>query len=191
MQVNQLRALGYKARSIGINKSGLHEVVYGSYETGKEALEAVREIRKTHNKDAWLKVDSKSNNSKSSSKTPSVANTTDSQIITPEIKQPIDAITSEEYSKSPNIIKIIKDIKGVDSGYYLIFDVCKDTQKRDDFLTKLRASENQEIDFFFDSESRNYFIYNQKYNTLEAATKALKLNETSPFYNNMFLVKVN
>ncbi|GAA4967225.1 SPOR domain-containing protein [Algibacter aquimarinus] len=190
-KIKELKANGFNARKLGINKYGLHEVVYGSYETGKEALEAVREIRKTHNKDAWLKVDSKSNNLKSSPETPYVANTTDSQIITPEVKQPIDATTSEEYSKGPNIIKIIKDIKGVESGFYLIFDVCKDTQKRDDFLTKLRATENQDIDFFFDSESSNYFIYNQKYDTLEAATKALKSNETSPLYNNMFLVKVN
>ncbi|GGZ88945.1 SPOR domain-containing protein [Algibacter mikhailovii] len=56
-KVEQLRALGYKARNIGMNNSGLYEVVYGSYETGKEALKAIRVIRKTHNNDAWIKVD--------------------------------------------------------------------------------------------------------------------------------------
>ena len=55
-KVKQLKLLGYNARTIGVNKYGLHEVVYGSYETGKEALKAIREIRKTHNKDAWLDV---------------------------------------------------------------------------------------------------------------------------------------
>lgn len=55
-KVKQLKALGYSARAIGVNKYGLHEVVYGSYETGKEALKAVREIRKTHNKEAWILV---------------------------------------------------------------------------------------------------------------------------------------
>lgn len=55
-KIKQLKADGFNARKIGVNKYGLHQVVYGSYETGKEALKAIREIRKTHNKDAWLLV---------------------------------------------------------------------------------------------------------------------------------------
>tara|TARA_R110000868_G_scaffold177156_1_gene415449 strand:- start:284 stop:1222 length:939 start_codon:yes stop_codon:yes gene_type:complete len=55
-KMEQLRAEGYKPRKIGVNKYGLHEVVYASYETGEEALVAIREIRKTSNKDAWLLV---------------------------------------------------------------------------------------------------------------------------------------
>ena len=55
-KIAQLKADGFSARKIGVNKYGLHQVVYGSYETGKEALNAIREIRKNHNKDAWLLV---------------------------------------------------------------------------------------------------------------------------------------
>lgn len=55
-KIAQLKVDGFSARKIGVNKYGLHEVVYGSYETGAEALKAIREIRKTHNKDAWLLV---------------------------------------------------------------------------------------------------------------------------------------
>ncbi|GGK30943.1 hypothetical protein GCM10007962_26630 [Yeosuana aromativorans] len=54
--IEQLKAEGYKARKIGVNKYGLHEVVYASYETGEEALVALHKIRKTSNKDAWLLV---------------------------------------------------------------------------------------------------------------------------------------
>ena len=55
-KVLQLKEQGYNARIIGMNKYGLHEVVYGSYETGQEALIALRNIRKASNKDAWLLV---------------------------------------------------------------------------------------------------------------------------------------
>ena len=55
-KIEQLKAEGYKPRKIGVNKYGLHEVVYASYETGEEALVALRNIRKTSNKDAWLLV---------------------------------------------------------------------------------------------------------------------------------------
>lgn len=55
-KVNQLQKLGYDARKIGVNKYGLHEVVYGSFEDRLEALQALRKIRYNHNRAAWLLV---------------------------------------------------------------------------------------------------------------------------------------
>ena len=55
-KVSQLQKLGYKARIIGMNKYGLHEVVYESYENRLEALQALRKIRRDHNRTAWLLV---------------------------------------------------------------------------------------------------------------------------------------
>jgi nucleoid DNA-binding protein len=55
-RVNQLRAKGYKARQIGANKYGLHQVVYGSYSDSQKALDELRTIRKEDNKEAWLLV---------------------------------------------------------------------------------------------------------------------------------------
>ncbi len=55
-KIEQLKAQGFKARNIGVNKYGLHVVVYDSYETGEEALVALHNIRQTSNKDAWLLV---------------------------------------------------------------------------------------------------------------------------------------
>jgi len=55
-RVNQLRTKGYKARQIGANNYGLHQVVYGSYSDSQEALDELRTIRKEDNKEAWLLV---------------------------------------------------------------------------------------------------------------------------------------
>ena len=55
-KVNQLRELGYKARKIGANRYGLHEVVYSSYDNRSEAQRALYQIRRDHNNDAWLLV---------------------------------------------------------------------------------------------------------------------------------------
>lgn len=55
-KVKQLRAIGYTARKIGANRYGLHEVVYSSYTNRTEALNALREIKRNHNRDAWLLV---------------------------------------------------------------------------------------------------------------------------------------
>ena len=55
-KIEQLKAEGFKARSIGANKYGLHEVVYDSYQTREDALHALRVIKASNNKSAWLLV---------------------------------------------------------------------------------------------------------------------------------------
>jgi len=55
-KVKQLKSDGFSARKIGANKYGLHQVAYASYEGRLDALKALRTIKKTHNKDAWLLV---------------------------------------------------------------------------------------------------------------------------------------
>lgn len=55
-KIEQLKAEGFKARNIGANKYGLHEVVYDSFKTREDALKALREIKKAHNKHAWLLI---------------------------------------------------------------------------------------------------------------------------------------
>ncbi|WP_439152118.1 SPOR domain-containing protein [Winogradskyella sp.] len=55
-KVKQLRAKGYKARKIGANRYGLHEVVYASFETRVEAQRELYKVRREHNRDAWLLI---------------------------------------------------------------------------------------------------------------------------------------
>lgn len=55
-KVEQLRAQGYKARKIGTNKYGLHQVIYDSYTSREDAYNALNSIRKNSNKDAWLLI---------------------------------------------------------------------------------------------------------------------------------------
>lgn len=55
-KLKMLQDNGFNARKIGMNKYGLHQVVYGSYETRTEAQQALYKIRRAHNKDAWLLV---------------------------------------------------------------------------------------------------------------------------------------
>ncbi|MFD2916981.1 HU domain-containing protein [Psychroserpens luteus] len=55
-KVQQLKDKGFKARKIGMNRYGLHEVVYSSHTDRIEALNALRAIKSTQNRDAWLLV---------------------------------------------------------------------------------------------------------------------------------------
>lgn len=54
-KVDELRDQGHKARLIGANKYGLHQVVYSSHQTRREAINTLYEVKKT-NEAAWLLV---------------------------------------------------------------------------------------------------------------------------------------
>jgi len=54
-KVTELRAEGHKARYIGENKYGLHQVVYSSYLTRRDAINALYKVQKS-NSGSWLLV---------------------------------------------------------------------------------------------------------------------------------------
>jgi len=55
-KIAQLSDKGYTAKYIGANRYGLHQVVYNSFATRLEAQKALRTIKRTENRDAWLLV---------------------------------------------------------------------------------------------------------------------------------------
>ncbi len=57
-KLQQLKKLGYNAQRIGVNRYGLHQVAYESFETRKDAEKALFKIRKAHNRAAWMLVKS-------------------------------------------------------------------------------------------------------------------------------------
>ncbi|MGL2965355.1 SPOR domain-containing protein [Flavobacterium sp. XGLA_31] len=52
-----LLKLGFKAKRLAPNKHGLFPVLYGSYSTYSEAHQAMKDIQKLDNKDAWLLIE--------------------------------------------------------------------------------------------------------------------------------------
>lgn len=55
-KIKQLSQKGFSARLIGKNRYGLHQVVYSSHSDRLGALQELRNIKRTENKDAWLLV---------------------------------------------------------------------------------------------------------------------------------------
>ena len=53
---DELIEVGFKARRLAPNKHGLFPVLYGSYATYAEAQQAMRDIHKSVNPDAWLLI---------------------------------------------------------------------------------------------------------------------------------------
>lgn len=53
-KIKSLQNKGYKAAYHGTNAYGLHMVTYDRFEDSKEALKALRKIKRTESRDAWL-----------------------------------------------------------------------------------------------------------------------------------------
>ncbi|WP_345741897.1 SPOR domain-containing protein [Seonamhaeicola maritimus] len=195
-KIKQLKAEGFKARKLGVNKYGLHEVVYGSYEDRIEALQALRAIKKSHNKEAWLKVQplggssQKSNFTQYKKQLESTEQFEQSSILTNSGKNKIIIESDFNFDKSPNIIPIIKEVDEVDSGFYTVIGAFTDISKRDEFLTVLSSSGYKNLGVFFDKKGLTYLVFNEKFNDLESAKNALTTEKNSIFKGKITIVKV-
>ena len=87
-------------------------------------------------------------------------------------------------------IQILKNVDNVDNGYYLILAVHSDVNKRNDFITKVVASGRSDIDFFYDVKTSNYYIYYDKFESIEEANERLKSKGNRPYNTKMSLVKI-
>ena len=184
-----------------MNKYGLYEVAYSSYEDRLEALRALRTIQKEDNKDAWLKVDSETKTNivsnkesfNSTAKQTQKTNTPEAQTETDK-KQPVNTplvkTNNFDLVESTNIIKILNNVQSVESGFYLILATYSDVIKMDEFLDELRSKGVTNTGYFFDAESAKYFVYNKKFNDLETALKALQTKENLSYQGKMAIVKV-
>ena len=89
-----------------------------------------------------------------------------------------------------NSIKILKNIKNVESGYYMIIAVHSNRDKRNDFVTKVVASGRTDVDFFHDVNTSKYYIYYEKFDSIENANAALNNKGNRPYNGKMSIVKI-
>jgi len=89
-----------------------------------------------------------------------------------------------------NNVIILKDVQHIESGYYLVLAVHGNIVKRDDFLRKTVASGQADVNFFYDVNTSKYYIYFEKFDSIEAAGKAMQLNDNKPYKSKMTMVKI-
>ena len=109
---------------------------------------------------------------------------------TPISKQPFKAEDFDFGEEQSSNIQILKNIDNIDNGYYLIIAVHSDVDKRNEFVTKVVASGRSDVDFFYDVKTSKYYIYYDKFDSINAANEALKFKGNRPYNINMSLVKI-
>ncbi|WP_246284973.1 sprD domain protein [Winogradskyella wichelsiae] len=89
-----------------------------------------------------------------------------------------------------NNIKILKKIKNIESGYYLIIAVHSDADSRDKFIKNVVASGRTNVDFFHDVNTSKYYIFYDKFDDIGSATSALSSKGDRPYNGKMSIVKI-
>jgi type IX secretion system PorP/SprF family membrane protein len=101
--------------------------------------------------------------------------------------------TSEDFDfgqeQSENI-QILKNVSNTENGYYLIIAVHSNIKKRNEFLTKVVASGQANVDFFYDVSSSKYYIYQNKFDNINEANKAMEAKGNKAYNVKMTLVKI-
>lgn len=87
-------------------------------------------------------------------------------------------------------IQILKNVKNIDNGYYVVIAVHNEVDKRNEFITKVVASGRTDIDFFYDVNTSKYYIYYDKFENIDEANEALKSKGDRPYNGKMSLVKI-
>ncbi|MDO5969035.1 PorP/SprF family type IX secretion system membrane protein [Flavivirga aquimarina] len=87
-------------------------------------------------------------------------------------------------------IRIVKDVKHADSGYYLVVAVHSDVDKRDEFLRKAISAGQSNINFFYNESTSQYFIYYEKFDNIGQATNGLQAKGSKPYNGKMSMVKI-
>jgi type IX secretion system PorP/SprF family membrane protein len=102
-------------------------------------------------------------------------------------------ITSDDFDfgeKQSNNIQILENVQNVDDGYYLVLAVHTEVSKRNDFIIKTVASGRTDVDFFYDVNTSKYYIYYDKFESIEEANLALYLKCNRPYNQKLSLVKI-
>ncbi|MFS4483107.1 PorP/SprF family type IX secretion system membrane protein [Hyunsoonleella sp. 2307UL5-6] len=94
----------------------------------------------------------------------------------------------EEQTKN---IQIIKNVINEESGYYMVIAVHNSVEKRDEFVSKVIASGERDVNFFFDVKTNKYFIYSKMFDSISQAKNALDKKGDKPYNSKMSLIKIN
>jgi type IX secretion system PorP/SprF family membrane protein len=95
-----------------------------------------------------------------------------------------------DFGEEQSNIQIVKGVINVESGYYLVLAVHNDVAKRDDFLRKTVASGQADVNFFYDVNTSKYYIYYEKFDSIEEAQKAIEAKGSKPYNGKMSMVKI-
>lgn len=90
----------------------------------------------------------------------------------------------------PTRIEIIRNLKELENGFYLIADTFEDPKLRDEFALKISDSGETQTSFFYNVNNFSYYVYVKKYETSDEAIYAYNQKINKPNFDKLFIVHI-
>ncbi len=117
-----------------------------------------------------------------------VASTNTTAVDAVEIRKKLNEKVVDE--NKPTKIEVIKNLKELNDGYYLVANVFKDTKLRDEYALKLTDAGETKTSFFYNINNFSYYIYTQVFNTPDEAIYEYHAKMNNPLFENLFIVQI-
>ncbi len=90
----------------------------------------------------------------------------------------------------PTRIEIIRNLKDLENGFYLVADTFEDAKLRDEFALKISDSGEIQTSFFYNVNNFSYYVYVKKYDTSDEAIYAYNQKINKPNFDKLFIVHI-
>ena len=87
-------------------------------------------------------------------------------------------------------IEVLKNIKDVKNGYYIVANIFTEAKPRDEFTLKLTDSGEVNSNFFFNINIFSYYVFSKSFNYVDEALYECKQKAGNPLFENMFIAQI-
>ncbi len=106
-----------------------------------------------------------------------------------EIKKSMNSVIYDENKKIK--IEVLKNLKEVKNGYYIVLEEFKDSESRDKFIIKLMDSGQINSNFVYNVNKLSYYVYSKYFEKIDEALFEYKSKESKLFFEKMFILQIN
>ncbi|GAW90514.1 hypothetical protein FPS14_contig00065-0008 [Flavobacterium psychrophilum] len=109
----------------------------------------------------------------------------------PTAEQIKKALKDHNYSLGKAVkIEILRNLKDIENGYYIIADTFSEAEPRDLLTRKLTDSGEINTGFFYNVNIFSYYVFTKKLKNANEALFEYNLKKENPLYKNMFIVQI-
>jgi LysM repeat protein len=93
-------------------------------------------------------------------------------------------------AKNPTKIEVIRNLKDLEDGFYLVANVFGEAAERDAFAIKLTDAGETKTSFFYNVNTLSYYVYTKIFQTADEAIYEYKTKVNNPLFEHLFIVQL-
>ena len=92
--------------------------------------------------------------------------------------------------KHPTKMEIIRNLKDLEEGYYMVAQVADEASQRDAFAIKFTDAGETKTSFFYNVNTLSYYVYTKIFKTADEAIYEYRTKVNNPLFSSLFIVQI-